>query len=75
MLAKHYVEDKYNSFRVNYTIPFLRWAMNPPGFNPEWIIGVRGGGKLVAFVSAIPVTLVIEGQRLETSEVNFLCVH
>ena len=31
LLTKHYVEDDDNMFRFDYSIPFLRWALMPPG--------------------------------------------
>jgi len=42
LLTNHYVEDTEGKFRFDYSIDFLRWALNPPGYNPDWIIGVRG---------------------------------
>ena len=75
LLANHYVEDTDGKFRFDYSIDFLRWALNPPGYNPEWIIGVRGGRSLCGFITAIPVTMVLNGRTVEMAEVNFLCVH
>ena len=42
LLTKHYVEDSEGKFRFDYSIEFLRWALMPPNFVPEWAIGVRG---------------------------------
>ena len=64
MLTNHYVEDAVGKFRFDYSIDFLRWALSPPGFIPEWIVGVRGAGKLTAFISAIPVTMSVNGQHV-----------
>lgn len=69
------MEDTEGKFRFDYSIDFLRWALNPPGFNADWVIGVRGQGKLCGFITAIPVTMVTNGVRIEMAEVNFLCVH
>lgn len=46
-------------FRFNYSPEFLRWVLKPPGWDPEWFVGVRvhkqdKKGKLVGFISAIP---------------------
>ena len=41
LLKNHYVEDSHGEFRFDYSIDFLKWALNPPGFVPEWIVGVR----------------------------------
>ena len=30
-----------NMFRFDYSPAFLRWALSPPGFKPEWHVGVR----------------------------------
>ena len=30
-----------NRFRFDYSPSFLRWALSPPGFKPEWHVGVR----------------------------------
>lgn len=48
-----------------------------PGWRKEWNIGVRvtSSKKLVAFVSAIPVTLRVRLDTFVASEVNFICVH
>lgn len=31
LLSNHYVEDTEGKFRFDYSINFLRWALNPPG--------------------------------------------
>ena len=40
-------------------------------------MGVRAtaSGKLVAFISGIPIQLRIRDKVLKSSEVNFLCIH
>ena len=77
MLLKHYVEDSEGKFRFDYSIPFLRWALNPPHNFPEWIIGVgaEGTNKLYGFITAIPVNMMVNGKEVMMAEVNFLCVH
>ena len=77
MLMKHYVEDSEGKFRFDYSIEFLRWALNPPGGYKEWIVGVGydGSDKLFGFISAIPVNMVVNGKNISMAEVNFLCVH
>lgn len=72
LLSANYVEDDDASFRFKYSAEFLKWALKPPGWVPEWHVGVRvakkdkdankagegsGKGRLVAFISAIPVKL------------------
>ena len=63
LLSKHYVEDTDGKFRFDYSIDFLRWALNAPGYNPDWIIGVRGESNkvLYACITAIPVNMVVNG--------------
>ena len=75
LLTNHYVEDTDGKFRFDYSIDFLRWALNPPGYIPDWVIGVRAKGKLTGFITAIPVSLVVNGVSIQMAEVNFLCVH
>ncbi|KAA8576085.1 hypothetical protein EYC84_006247 [Monilinia fructicola] len=77
LLYGHYVEDDEAMFRFNYSKSFLRWALMSPGWQKEWHVGVRAtaSGKLVAFISAIPVALRVRNKTLKASEVNFLCIH
>lgn len=77
LLNGHYVEDQGAQFRLNYSLSFFNWALKAPGWRKEWHVGVRAAksGKLVAFISAIPVQLRIRGKLLNSSEVNFLCIH
>ena len=69
--------DEDEMFRFNYSIPFVRWAVMPPGGDPEWILGVRGGKKmkLYGMITGIPVNLKINGIDVKSAEINFLCVH
>ena len=50
-------------FRFDYSIPFLRWALLPPGYKPEWLIGVRAGKKrkLFGMITGIPVSMNLKG--------------
>jgi glycylpeptide N-tetradecanoyltransferase len=52
-------------------------ALKAPGWRKEWHVGVRAAKsrKLVAFISAIPIQLRVRDKVLNSSEVNFLCVH
>jgi hypothetical protein len=52
-------------------------ALKAPGWKKEWHVGVRatGSGKLLAFISGIPLALRVRQKTLNCSEVNFLCVH
>jgi len=77
LLTHHYVEDTEGKFRFDYSIDFLRWALMPPGYNQDWHIGVRSTDKqkLLAFITAIPVSMTVKGKNMVMAEVNFLCVH
>ncbi|KAG8814420.1 glycylpeptide N-tetradecanoyltransferase [Serendipita sp. 401] len=70
LLSANYVEDDDAAFRFNYSAEFLRWALMPPDWIREWHVGVRVAskkaepnetapvkGRLVAFISAVPVKL------------------
>ena len=64
LLSPHYGEDDNAMFRFRYSAAFLEWALTPPGFHKEWHIGVRvkSNKKLVAFISAVPITLRVRGR-------------
>ena len=64
-------------FRFDYSVKFLQWALTPPGYNKDWLFGVRGGkkNKLFGFISGIPVHVFMNGKEIRKAEINFLCVH
>ena len=63
--------------RFKYSRDFLQWALHPPGFYPQWHVGVRvsGSGKLVGFITGVPANVQVAGKVLSVAEINFLCVH
>lgn len=77
LLNENYVEDDDNMFRFDYSVQFLQWALQPPGFHSEWHVGVRNqkNGKLMAFISGIPATIRVDGTEKMMAEINFLCIH
>ena len=77
LLYQNYVEDDEAMFRFDYSIPFLRWALQPPGYVPEWLVAVRGGKKkkLYGMICGIPVNMNLRGNEVKCAEINFLCVH
>lgn len=77
LLNENYVEDDDAMFRFDYQPNFLKWALQPPGWLPEWHIGVRvvKSGLLVGFISAIPGQVRIYEKTEKIVEINFLCVH
>jgi glycylpeptide N-tetradecanoyltransferase len=64
LLMANYVEDDDASFRFNYKKEFLRWGLQPPGYQQEWHIGVRveATGKLMGFISGIPAQMRVRKQ-------------
>jgi len=77
LLSQHYVEDDDNMFRFNYSRPFLRWALMPPGYKKQWHLAVRvkSNKKLVACITAIPAKIRVHEDVVDMVEINFLCVH
>ncbi|XP_071512935.1 glycylpeptide N-tetradecanoyltransferase 2 isoform X4 [Panulirus ornatus] len=77
LLNENYVEDDDNMFRFDYSKEFLRWALMPPGWKPQWHVGVRvsKSNRLVGFISAVPARIRIYKHQQQMVEINFLCVH
>jgi len=77
LLNENYVEDDDCMFRFDYAPEFITWALTPPGFHPEWHVGVRASKsqKLVAFITGCPAHMNVHGKSIKMAEVNFLCVH
>mmetsp|Transcript_1910 Transcript_1910/g.5053 ORF Transcript_1910/g.5053 Transcript_1910/m.5053 type:complete len:419 (+) Transcript_1910:636-1892(+) len=78
LLANNYVEDDDALFRFDYSNEFLEWALTPPGYTNDLLLGVRTSAskKLVAFISAIPANVRVQASsKLDVVEINFLCVH
>ena len=77
LLTQNYVEDDDAMFRFDYSVPFIRWAVMPPSYKPEWLICVRGGKKKKMFgcITGIPVNMSVNGNEVVMAEINFLCVH
>lgn len=78
LLANNYVEDDDCLFRFDYSQEFLEWALTPPGYTSDMLLGVRATKtkKLVAFISAIPTNVNVQStSKLQVVEINFLCVH
>ena len=79
LLANNYVEDDDCLFRFDYSEEFLKWALSPPGYRNDFLLGVRATKtqKLVAFISAVPANVHVYDRKPElvVVEINFLCVH
>eukprot|EP00835_Amoeboradix_gromovi_P003695 NODE_254_length_12812_cov_0.286872.p6 type:complete len:378 gc:universal NODE_254_length_12812_cov_0.286872:10018-11151(+) len=79
LLYNNYVSDvsenQAESFKFAYSIQLLRWALQPPGHVKNWWLGIKKDTKLVAFITAIPITVSVNNDSIKMAEVNFLCVH
>ncbi|CAH8452704.1 unnamed protein product [Dicrocoelium dendriticum] len=77
LLYENYVEDDEHLFRFDYSKPFLKWVLRPPGWYPDWLVGLRAqkSRKLIGFIAAIPTELQVYEKRKRMVEINFLCVH
>ncbi|KAK9917820.1 hypothetical protein WJX75_008609 [Coccomyxa subellipsoidea] len=77
LLTMNYVEDDDNMFRFKYSQQFLKWALQPPGWQEDWVLGVRvsASGKLVAFITGVPAKMRACEATVSMVEINFLCVH
>ena len=65
----------FNSF--DYSVPFLQWALSPPGYIPDWIVGVYNSKtkKLMGCITGIPAHIKVYDIVSPMAEINFLCVH
>lgn len=77
LLTNNYVEDGDALFRFDYSENFLKWALTPPGYRSEYLLGVRATAskKLIAFISAVPTNMRVRSESLDVVEVNYLCIH
>ncbi|KAJ2377354.1 glycylpeptide N-tetradecanoyltransferase [Coemansia sp. RSA 2607] len=77
LLLENYVEDADSMFRFSYSAEFIRWALMPPGFSKDWHVGVRreDTDELIAFISGIPVDVMVRDKTIRMAEINFLCLH
>lgn len=80
LLRDHYVSDTTDTFRLAYSKDFLKFALLSPGYKSAWHLGIRlqtgsAQSPLIAFISAIPICLVVNQNATATVEINFLCIH
>lgn len=76
-MRENYVEDSDHTFRFDYPVEFLRWALCIPDYVPDWFVGVRVSKtqKLYGFISGIPIKVQVKEQTVKMAEINYLCVH
>ena len=77
LLYQNYVEDDECMFRFDYSRDFLTWALTPPGYLPQFHLGVRSSksNRLMAFITGVPAKVRVHDITKDMVEVNFLCVH
>ncbi|KAG7262569.1 hypothetical protein CRUP_027054, partial [Coryphaenoides rupestris] len=59
LLSENYMEEDDNTLRRKFTPEYLKWVLEPPGWQAQWLCGVRVSinHKLVGFISAAPANL------------------
>ena len=79
LINENYLEDPAGWSRFDYSLDFLRWAIQSPREGARGILGVRvkTSGKLVACITGVPATMKINStaEPIEAAQINFLCVH
>lgn len=77
LLRDNYVEDDDCMFRFNYSPEFLLWALTPPHYFKDWIVGVRNTktGRLIASITGVPANMRVYAHTMLMCEINYLCVH
>lgn len=76
-LANHYVAHKNSVFAFAYSAEFLDWALHPPGWKPQWHLGIRlaSDNSLIGFISATPISILVDKKVNDIVAVDFLSVH
>lgn len=74
-LAQHYVASEAMAFQ--YSLEFLRWALNSPRSLQAWHVGLRSqkSGKLMAFIMGLPTKMRRAGHDHPSAAINFLAIH
>uniref|UniRef100_A0A8C9XF82 Glycylpeptide N-tetradecanoyltransferase n=1 Tax=Sander lucioperca TaxID=283035 RepID=A0A8C9XF82_SANLU len=77
LLNENYVEEDDNTIRLEFSLEYLQWALQPPNWLAQWNCGVRvdANNKLVGFVAALPADVRIYETEKRMVQVKFLCVH
>jgi glycylpeptide N-tetradecanoyltransferase len=76
-LHANYIANADGKYRYAYSEAFLEWSLNPPGFLPEVVLGVRvkSNGRLVGFFGGVPLTARINDSVFSMGTGYFLTVH
>ena len=71
-LQKHYSEEEV-TFKFNYTSEILNWCTQTDGYEN---IAIRtDDGKIIGYISSVPIKLKIQSDIVNAVQINFLCVH
>ena len=62
LLHNSHVSDPNEILRFDHKIEFLRYYLDHPDQEKQWIVGIRGGkkNKLFGFFACIPLTLSVK---------------
>lgn len=55
---------------------YLNWYLKPPGYYPDWLLGLWSKKKdcMVGFVVAVPVNVIVEGEKVSAARIASLCI-
>eukprot|EP00826_Nyctotherus_ovalis_P011077 TRINITY_DN1288_c0_g1_i9.p1 TRINITY_DN1288_c0_g1~~TRINITY_DN1288_c0_g1_i9.p1 ORF type:complete len:293 (-),score=83.23 TRINITY_DN1288_c0_g1_i9:101-979(-) len=67
LMRDYFIEDFDSSYRMNYSLDYLKWAFSVPGYSSEYLVGVRvkATKELIFFSGSIPATVSVDGTTLE----------
>src|SRR5271154_675604 len=72
LLNKHYIEDDQHLIRLVYSKDFLYWYLK---YIPsEYIIGLVYHKKLVGFITAMFIDMIVHHNKLKVPYINLLCI-
>ena len=74
LLANNYLDEANTVFDISKE--FLQWNLGSYGYFRTWHIGVyvKDSGKLIGFIAAVPLEILIRGNNVMIADVKFLCV-
>ncbi|XP_051273523.1 glycylpeptide N-tetradecanoyltransferase 1-like [Dicentrarchus labrax] len=77
LLNENYMEEDDNTIKFDFSLEYLRWALQPPNWLAQWHCGVRVdiNNKLVGFIAAVPADVRVYEMEKRMVQVKFLCVH
>eukprot|EP00826_Nyctotherus_ovalis_P011074 TRINITY_DN1288_c0_g1_i28.p1 TRINITY_DN1288_c0_g1~~TRINITY_DN1288_c0_g1_i28.p1 ORF type:complete len:296 (-),score=76.31 TRINITY_DN1288_c0_g1_i28:416-1303(-) len=76
LMRDFFIEDYDSGFRMNYSIDYLRWEFNIPGYYPEYSFGIRvkATKELIAFAGGIPAVASVCGSVFELAVGNYTAI-